>query len=133
MGERKGTEGARLKRRGKRESSRIMGVYRFLFSVAVETFKGRLSPFLYMSEAGRKGNHTWATRRDRLSSCSAELRSRDLADGQSYGALGPNGHDVCLFRSGCHNTPTTNRSGVLTSVMYFSRMQEAILSERQSV
>lgn len=62
---------------------------------------------------------------DKEGACSAKLRSRDLADGQSYGTLRPNGHDVCLFRSGCHNTPTTDRSGVLTSVMYFSRMQEA--------
>lgn len=37
-------DGVRLKRRGKRESSQIVGVYRFLFSVAVETFKGRPPP-----------------------------------------------------------------------------------------
>jgi len=35
--------------------------------------------------------------------------------------LRPNGHDVCLFRPACHNTPTTDRSGVLTSVMYLPR------------
>lgn len=42
-------DGVRLKRRGKRESSRIVGVYRFLFSVAVETFKGPL-PLLSETE-----------------------------------------------------------------------------------
>lgn len=47
-------DGVRLKRRGKRESSRIVGVYRFLFSVAVETFKGQL-PFPLLSETEGRG------------------------------------------------------------------------------
>ena len=43
-----------------------------------------------------------------------------VAAGQRQFGPGPfqNGHDVCLFRSRCHNTPTTDRSRVLTAIVY---------------
>lgn len=116
-------DGVRLKRRGKRESSWIVGVYRFLFNVAVETFKGPLLPLPLLSET----EGLWGTgggdgggekKRNVLVAGEVALRSRQWS---FVVTLRPNGHDVCLFRPGCHNTPTTDRSGVLTSVMYLPR------------
>lgn len=117
----------RLKRRGKRESSRIMGVYRFLFSVAVETFKGRLSLSLsfFICRKLQEEDTTWSDKEGMsFLSCPAKLRSRGLVDGQSW--YPSTERTRCLFVPlWCHNTPTTDRSGVLTSVMYLSRTQGA--------
>lgn len=107
----------------------IVGVYRFLFSVAVETFKGQPPPSSIVgnwrtvgSEERERVREAVRKRRgqeeEERSRGEITLRSRQWS---FVVTLRSNGHDVCLFRPGCHNTPTTDRSGVLTSVMYLPR------------
>ena len=66
-----------------------------------------------------------AGERDSGGGCFEEVRATRkvavvVAAGQRQFGPGPfqNGHDVCLFRSRCHNTPTTDRSRVLTAIVY---------------
>lgn len=104
----------RLKRRGKRESSRIMGVYRFLFSVAVETFKGRLSlsPFLSLYVGNcRKRIRRGATRRECLFSRARQSCGLGVSSMVNRGTLRPNGHGVCLFRFGVTTHPLQIAAG----------------------
>lgn len=103
-----------------------MGVYRFLFSVAVETFQGR-NPTLYCRRPKDRGvpaeerEHASRTGTSRRECAVGALRQKPSRRWSVIGTLRPNGHGVCLFRSGCHNTPTTDRSGVLTSIIYSPR------------
>lgn len=97
--------------------------------------RGGLLPFFIcrkLKDHGGREKATWGRQGGHVSSCSAKLRSRVFAAGQSW--YPSNGHDVCLFRSECHNTPTTDHSRVLTSVMHLSRMQgTSNLTKRQSI
>jgi len=114
-----------LKRRGKREWSRIVGVCRFLFSVrALDSSGAKPLPLLSGIEEHTIGGRRTGRRGGGAGASEENARPVEPRRGPSHqwSAVGtPRPDDVCLPRPECHNTPTTDRSGVLTGVIYSPR------------